>query len=191
MKTCPSHLFQSPKKDTGIPPCSNTRIMARESSRPGHGHRHSSREPGSRQQHNKQKTSASEEGRSAGTSHMLSSDALAQLNRANARRSTQHVPVERRQGAKQGKKDRGREGERKRQRKRRAVSGAIVEEGRGSRGLGDLRGLRGGARSRGYDGLEKEDLYEGSEPQTRTNRKRLCSCIRRNLMSHPGWQLRD
>lgn len=158
------------------------KMAPREAARPPRRHqdsgtrRHKKRKSGQRKH-----TSTSEETDSGRRSHSLSADALAQLNRDNARRSarakreSESRPIREperkpKRAIRDGYREaRGspdeREDRHRAKRKRRVVSGAILEEGRGS------RGLRGGG-GHSYDSLEKDNNYAWPEPKNK--RKRLC-----------------
>lgn len=151
-------------------------------SRDAERRRHEKRKSSHRKNH-----SSSEDADSSGRSHALSANALAQLNRENARRSTQarresdlRAQERRERRAKRAKRDRdddrevrrpadARDERHRKRRKQRVVSGAILEEGRGVSGI---RGGTGGS----YDSLEKEDFPPWPDP-SKKKRKRLCEGV--------------
>lgn len=156
-------------------------MAPRDAARPSRRHHDSgTRRHKKRKSSHRKHASTSEEADSGRRSHSLSADALAQLNRDNARRSshTRRVselrplrePERKPKRAHRDKEARGSPGDREERhrakRKRRVVSGAILEEGRGS------HGLRGG-HGYSYDSLEKDDHYGWPEPK-KNKRKRLC-----------------
>ncbi|KAH7312402.1 glycoside hydrolase superfamily [Stachybotrys elegans] len=104
---------------------------------------------------------SSDEAASGRRSNGLSADALAQLNRDNARQSRKPERPKRvrREDYKETVRNPDRVHKQSKGRKKRVVSGAIVEEGRAP------TRLRGGGWSE--DSYEKEDFYQRPEPKRR------------------------
>ncbi|OIW25207.1 glycoside hydrolase [Coniochaeta ligniaria NRRL 30616] len=168
-------------------------MAPREGTRPSKRHRESA----ANKHHKKRKSSSrprpksASEGDSSRSSHGLSADALAELNRHNDRQSTNarprgSIPRPKPEGKSKPRKEerkskrpprddyddrlqddeyRDKEWRRQRKKKQRIVSGAILEEGRS-------RHLRGGAGS--YDSLEREkDEAYAWPPPAKNKRKRI------------------
>lgn len=154
-----------------------------------------------RNQHRKKRSRDQRPGTSTDeSSHALSSEALAQLERRNQRekrraertrrasrganyhevdQSPRHERARDRDHDRERHRERGRERQRERERgggkekkKRRVVSGAVMEEGR-ARGHG-LRGGRGEEHRWSEQSLEKEDYYH--KPKAKKSKKKKCKC---------------
>ena len=151
-------------------------MAPKESSRSKHRHRDGHEESSRKHQHKKRRSktsrpeTSSDDSGSGRRSNALSANALAQLNREQARhkhRSERDKRV-RREDYRAAAQQPDRLPREKHRSKKRVVSGAIVEEGRAP------IGLRGGAWSE--ESYEKADFYQ--RPAPKKNRKKLCKLNR-------------
>lgn len=195
---CPKAPLRIP---TGRPHEDTSTAMARRqsSSRPANRHRERHGESSGRYKDRKRRSQAQRPGTSSDESrgsHSLSADALARLERENARQKRRAGRTKKAKGAnyrevdqeprrerarertrdreRDRDEDRGRERpkDKDRKKKRRVVSGAVMEEGRAK------SGLRGGQNNEwrwSDQSFEKEDYYH--RPRPKKSRKKLCGYL--------------
>lgn len=178
--------------------------------RPANGHRHRHGDPSKRKHDRKRRSHAqrpgtsSDESRNEAGSAALSREALARLERENARHKRKTERTKKAKGAdyrevnqeqspkRERHKSRPKDEERpkaakddkKKKKKRRVVSGAIMEEGR-AQGAG-LRGGRGDEWRWSDQSFEKGDFYRRPPPKKTKRRKKLCESFSISLSTYPG-----